>query len=485
MSCGVTPARGATYIGSSAQRGIIVDDPSILPPASSATTASSMPPQRRARFGGLFRPFGVRNFRLLFGGQVTSLFGDNIYAIAVPWYMLSHGGAQALGILLFAYGAPRVVTIAIGGALADKFRPRRVMLVADAVRTVLTAVFAAMIVLYNPQLWQLSVVSAGLGLFSGLFLPASSTMVPDILPDEQLQAGNSLSATSMQLASLVGPAAGGLIVAFFAPWIGLAVDAATFFVSAATLLAMRMPGRHKPTGEADASPLESAFAPEVAAIEAAVSEMPGGQAASPESPQVLTDDEPRTFWQLLSKSQLLRSVLLVSIISNLALGGLVEVVFPKLIKTTFHGSATDYGVVLATFAVGALVGGLGSGLLGRLPFRGVFLGILWFGQAVTIGMIPYAGGIVGAGVMLALMGLFNGSSNVFAITAIQQRMPRALLGRVMSALMLTSLGFAPLSYVAAGFLVPVYGPVVLFPASGVLMAAGVVFALSQREIRSL
>ena len=76
--------------------------------------------------GSVLRPFKVRNFNLLFGGQTVSVIGDALYAVALPWLILSNGGnAQDLGIVLTAYGIPRAGSMLLGGWLSDRLRPRR------------------------------------------------------------------------------------------------------------------------------------------------------------------------------------------------------------------------------------------------------------------------------------------------------------------------------------------------------------------------
>jgi predicted MFS family arabinose efflux permease len=367
----------------------------------------------------------------------------------------------SLGLVLLAYGVPRTMCVVAGGALADRLRPRRLMLLADVARAVIIGALALVIGFFAPPLWQVAALSAGYGAFSGVFLPPSTSIIPDLLPDESLQAGNSLSSASTQFAALIGPALGGLIVGFFAPWIALLADAGTFLFSALSLAAMRQSPR-----------------PTMATAPASQGDTSVGEGAA-------FSQEPRTFWQLLRSSPLLQVVLAFSILGNISLGGLTEVAFPDLLKGPFHATATQYGLALGGFALGALAGGLSAGVLGRLPHRGMFIAVLWFTQAVVLALIPYVGGILGAGALLAALGLANGSSNVFVVTAIQQRMPAAMLGRVMGAIIFTSLGLYPLSVAATGYLVESYGPSLLFPASGVLVALAVLLAISRREIRQL
>src|SRR5215472_3603751 len=109
-------------------------------------------------------PLGVRNFRLLGIGQLTSTVGDACYAVALPWFVLSsHGGTVLLGTVLACYGIPRTVLIPVGGVLADKFGPRAVMLAADASRCVLVAALAVLAARGANSLAVLAPVAALLG----------------------------------------------------------------------------------------------------------------------------------------------------------------------------------------------------------------------------------------------------------------------------------------------------------------------------------
>src|ERR1700730_5417742 len=155
--------------------------------------------------GNMLAPLGVRDFRLLFTGQMISSLGDMFYAVALPWLVLSSGHTpQELGIVLAAYGVPRVATLLVGGILSDKLGPRWVMLLADVMRALLIGILAVLVVGGFTNLWQLCAVAIPLGPFTGLFLPAYYAMLPEVLPDDQLQAGNALNSSSIQLAILVG-----------------------------------------------------------------------------------------------------------------------------------------------------------------------------------------------------------------------------------------------------------------------------------------
>jgi MFS family permease len=217
------------------------------------------------RLAGAFRsgPLAVRDFRLLSIGQLASTTGDFCYAVALPWLVLSaHGGTVLLGAVLACYGVPRTVLIPVGGILADRLSPRAVMLVADAVRCVLVAVLTVFAARSLVSLAFLGPVAALIGAGEGLFLPASAAIMPSLLPADQLQAGNGLSAAMIQIGSLAGPVLGGILVTTAGPAPAFGIDAASFAISAAALAVMRgrrrsSQPRHGHGGAAGRGPADS------------------------------------------------------------------------------------------------------------------------------------------------------------------------------------------------------------------------------------
>jgi len=153
-------------------------------------------------------PLGVRSFRLLAGGQFTSTIGDYCYAVALPWLVLSNrGGAVLLGTVLACYGVPRMVLIPVGGVLADKVGPRTVMLAADAARCALVAALAVLAARHTASLAVLGPIAAGIGAGEGLFIPATFAIMPSLLDEERLAAGNAISTAAVQTGSLAGASA--------------------------------------------------------------------------------------------------------------------------------------------------------------------------------------------------------------------------------------------------------------------------------------
>jgi MFS family permease len=124
-------------------------------------------------------PLRHRDFRLLAGGQLASNIGDALYAVALPWYVLSaHGGALLLGTVLAVYGVTRGVALALGGSASDRWRPWSMMMSADLVRLVAVGALAVVADVGRPQLALLAPIAVVLGVGDGLFLPGSFSIVP-------------------------------------------------------------------------------------------------------------------------------------------------------------------------------------------------------------------------------------------------------------------------------------------------------------------
>lgn len=310
-------------------------------------------------------PLRVRNFALLFGGQTISVMGDVLYLVALPWLVLTTGGsAQELGIVLATYGIPRALSMLLGGWLSDRLRPRRVMLVADAVRMLLVGLLAALALGGHPTLWQLCALAVPLGTFGGAFLPASQSIVPETLAPDELQAGNGLMLASRQGANLIGAAGAGVVVAAVSAAVALAIDAGTFLVSALSLALMRTTHRAAPgTGK-----------------QAAIREQ--------EATGVQDPAEQISLWQYLRASRLFQGTLLVFIVIGLVSGGLIEVALPALVHGPLHGNASGFGLILAAWGAGALGGAIGAGALGKRQHKGLIMLLAGLLMAAMIALLP-------------------------------------------------------------------------------------------------
>ncbi len=406
----------------------------------------------------------IRDFRLLFTGEGVSLMGDQFYFIALPWLVLElTGSAAMLGVVLALQGIPRAVFMLVGGAVTDRFSPRRVMIGSNLARLALVSLLAAAVLGGSVRLWMVLVIALAYGIADGFFFPAQGAIVPQLALIDQLSAANAVVQGLDQVAQFVGPVLAGLLIASFASGslgmqgvgLALAVDAATFAVSVALLWLMSV-DRRAPAGSS-------------------------------------REDEPRSLRAAIGEGfaymwgdPLLRLLLLLILAVNFLAVGPLLVGVPTLARVRLDGGAQAYGAIMSAFGGGSLAGlavagiarrpaaaYLGRVLLGVCAAFGVGLAVLGFAQTLVAAIVP-----------AAFMGFAAGYLTVSFFTWVQARTPRRLMGRMMSLIIFASVGLVPLSQAVAG---PVAqrSVTILFVGSALLLAAVVLRAWFVPALRSM
>lgn len=408
-------------------------------------------------------PMKTGGFRLLVAGQFTSGLGDYCYAVALPWLLLSlRGGTVLLGTVLAFYGVPRIAAMPIGGALADRIGGVRVMLCADALRAAATLVLTCLAVARSADLSLLGPASAVLGLGSGLFTPASYTVLPKLLPADQVGTGFALSTMVSQFAGVIGPALGGILVAAVGPAVGLGVDAGSYLVSAGTLLAM------------------SLTAVRNAAVDPEADGEAGPRADQAGDESAVSRNAP-TFGVLIGKAHLLHVILVVALMSNLVYCGTMEVALPDLAR--MHFGALGYGTLLTVLSIGALVGSALAMKNNGIKALGYLFAMLGVVMGGSLAVLPYAGGVAGAAAAVAVYAVASGWQNVAVGVMLQTWTPANLLGRTMSVIMIAVQGAFPVSTAIGGLEVRRLGAAPFFPIAGCAIAVSVLCALGSSSFR--
>ena len=185
-----------------------------------------------------------RDFRLLFAGQAVSFFGDRMVNVALAFAVLDLGhSASEVGLVFAARTLPLVLCLLAGGVVADRVSRRAVMVGADLVRLASQGALAALLIGGAAEVWSIAVLAAVTGAATGFFNPASTGLLPELVAPEDLQPANGLRATAAAAGEIGGPVTAGLLVASAGAGWALAIDAATFALSASFLARLRLPRR--------------------------------------------------------------------------------------------------------------------------------------------------------------------------------------------------------------------------------------------------
>src|SRR5262244_148848 len=185
-------------------------------------------------------PIRRPEFQRLWLGLSVSYLGDQFTIIALLWFVLQlTGSGAAVGLVIFCFGLPGVVTGAILGRLLDRYQPRRVIGFDNLARAALIAAIPTIYALGSLQLWHVLVLAVLAGALSPATTAGVRAFVPHLVDDADLDRANALTATSLQFSYLAGPLAAGFAVAKLGgPW-ALFIDAGSFLFMG--LLALSLP----------------------------------------------------------------------------------------------------------------------------------------------------------------------------------------------------------------------------------------------------
>jgi MFS family permease len=187
-------------------------------------------------------PLHQRDFRNVFLAQSVSVFGDGITPVALTFAVLDlTGSGTDLGLVLAAQSVPLVALALVGGVWADRLPRAALMMGSDLVRAAVQITAAVLLLTGAAQVWQLAVLAAVHGAAEAFFRPAAGAILPQLVPPTHLQQANALMGMSDNFGWMVGPAVAGVLVASIGPGGAIAIDGATFLVSAAFLAQLHVP----------------------------------------------------------------------------------------------------------------------------------------------------------------------------------------------------------------------------------------------------
>ncbi|HEY0933420.1 MAG TPA: MFS transporter, partial [Trebonia sp.] len=374
-----------------------------------------------------------RDFRYFYAGYSASLLGTAMSAVAIAFALLDSGGtATGLGIVFTANIIPMIALLLFGGAFADRRGRRPVMLAADLVRAAAQAALAVALAAGHPSLWLFVTAAFAVGVGNAFFAPALSGLPVDLVPAARLGDANALLGMAGPATQVAGPALAGILIALTSPATVIAVDAASYAVSALALAALHL----QPP-----APLESPVPVQPPALVRPPARPPGA-----EQRRSLARDLADGWAEFRLRPWLWPQTVQFALF-NLFTWGPYLVLGPVLARQ-YLGGARGWGVVLACYGGGAVLGGLLA--LGRRPRRPVFTATLAtsgfafppLALALHWPLAAVAAAALAAGTGSALGG-------AFAATVQQRLIPAAALSRVGAFNLVGAYAFGPAAFVLA------------------------------------
>jgi DHA3 family tetracycline resistance protein-like MFS transporter len=394
---------------------------------------------KRAR---LLQPLRHRDFALLVSGSTVSLLGDGFFFVALAWQVYEISNVPtALSIVWVAWTLPSVIFLLIGGAFSDRYDRRLLMVWADIIRAVAIGLIGVLSIAGILEIWHIAVLIVFVGIGDAFFNPASTVIVPDIVPEEDLLQANALRATLMPLmVRMIGPALAGFVVAAVGSGWAFVIDGGTFLVSAVAVFAIRPRPMHSEDGHGIGETIRQVR-------------------------------EGLTF---VFRYPWLWATLVGALLSLLVFFGPVQTLLPFLVKNRLNLGPEALGLIFAVGGVGAIVTGLAIGQLG-LPRKRVT--VMYPAWSVGIALLAVYGLMTELWQALLISFITQALFQVGQVTwttLLQTLVPRRLLGRVTSVDWMVSTGLVPVSFALTGPIAEAFGAGETMVAAAIF--GGVIFA---------
>jgi len=338
-----------------------------------------------------------RNFRLLFWGTSLSHVGDFVQAMAQSWlvWTMTHS-PFLLGVIGFCQALPRLLLGAVGGAIVDRLERRRLLVSTQILAMAQAFCFWALVYFELIQFWHITVLVLFLGTVNTLNQTARHSLINNLVPRADLMNAIALNSSLANLAKIVGPSLGGVLISIIGIAGCLFVNAISFIAIIVTLLVMEFPtikGRMK---------VETPFWQEVS-----------------------------EGYQFLRAERRLCAVILLTY--GVALVGTPYTRFLPVIATdVLHAGPTTFGLLLASPGIGAVISGLGIAALGRVRRRTHFVAMSVYAFSFALIMFSFSRSLPLSMLFLTLVGASNIAFRAVANSIVQMETPPELLGRMLS-----------------------------------------------------
>jgi MFS transporter, DHA3 family, macrolide efflux protein len=425
-----------------------------------AREGASMPllaaPRSEPRATSVGETLWTRNFRLLWSGSLLSEIGTVSTAMAVMiWTQEATGSSLSVGLLIGCSALPAALLAPLGGAFADRFDRRKILVGCDCLSGALMLTQAAVFARGGEAgvlLVTLAVMAFGLGLLASLFRPTITACIPDTVPASQLAAANGWYGSAGALARITGYAAAGTAYAALGAAGLFTANALTFLASALleSRMSLRAPARSASVRARWRSDLADAF-------------------------------------RYMTHNRGMQQLFIAAGVLNFLLNP-VTVLLPSFVERTLGLGPTSLGYLLSSFATGAVCGFTAAGSLSRRGIsRRSMIALGWILEPLLLAALGMTRSAASCMLVLGALGAVLGLLTAATQTALQLATPVALRGRVFGMFHTLVSALAPVSFALAGILGELLegevGPV--FVGSGIVMAALVLWLVTRPQLSAL
>lgn len=388
-----------------------------------------------------------KNFRLMVLGQIISILGSALLRFALSLYVLDTTGSESLFATMFAISNIPLLLAPLGGAIADRFNRRNLMVIFDFTSSVIGLSFIFLIDTGKISVFLTGATMVLLSIVSALYTPAVTASIPLLVESRKLEGANGIVQAVQALSAVAAPVLGGILYGTMGLGIVVAVSSLSFFLSAVMEIFIRIPYEKR--------------------------QWSGRIAAT------IAGDMKEGFSYVV-KQGFIRRIGLIACLINLLLTPYFVVGAPIVLRVTMHSSDTLYGIGMGLINFATILGALSIGFFAKKmrlkTLHRWLLGCALLMLLMAVSLLPFMLGtgyatsfvlfMMGAVPIAAIMTIIS----IYIITKVQKITPNENLGKVMAILTAAAQCAAPLGQVLYGVIFEKWSARVFIPTFFVCIA---------------
>lgn len=371
----------------------------------------------------------MQDFYLMVSGQIITILGSTLLRFALSLYVLDLTGRADIFAGLYAITSIPFLLAPLGGAIADRFNRRNLMVIFDFINTAIVLSFIVLLFTRSVSILLIGTIMFLLAIVNVMYAPVVMASIPQLVPEKKLEQANGIVNGVQALSNIVAPVLGGILYGIIGLKMLVIISCLAFFLSAILEMFITIPFIKRVQ--------ESHIIPTI------VRDMKGG------------------FIYVLKQSFILKSMLLAALL-NLILTPLFVVGAPIIIRVTMESSHTLYGIGMGLIDFATIIGALSIGFFAKklqmqtLYYWMILIALLVIPMALSVTPVilnlgyypPFILFILSSILIAMIMTVVS----IYVITVVQKKTPNENLGKVMAIITAVSQCMAPIGQVVYGFM---------------------------------
>lgn len=381
-----------------------------------------------------------KNFNLIVLGQIISILGSSLLRFGLSTYILDTTGRADIFAALYAISNIPLLFSPIGGAIADRFNRKNLMVIFDFMSSIIIFTFICLLSSLNNSIILIGVIMVLLSIISSMYQPTVQASIPLIVNEKDLEQANGIVNGISSLSSMFAPVLGGLLYGLIGIKMLLIISCIAFFLSAVMEMFIHIPFNKREVNGSIVS--------------------------------TIVGDMKEGFSYVIKQSYISKAMILAASL-NLFLTPFLLVGIQYILRITMHSSNNMYGIGIGIIEFSSVLGALSIGLFAKKMkmntlYRWLMLiSILMIPMAISISPSMLRLGYYPSFILLFICVIPIAMSmtiiTIFVLTIVQKQTPNELLGKVMATITAVSQCVAPVGQIMHGKLFEVFSSRVYIP----------------------